>query len=71
MQLLATLLSAPSTYANLHAAYFFFGNDMYKDDFDLDTNTRNQNLFEDQQAMLEAAVECLSGLVREQPLFLH
>ena len=37
-------------------AYFFFGNDMYRDDFTPDENTRNQNLFEDQQQVRHACV---------------
>lgn len=45
-------------------AYYFFGNEMYKDDFTTEDNQRNQNLFEDQQQMLESVVEKLSGMVR-------
>eukprot|EP00775_Hariotina_reticulata_P013428 gene13428-13556_t len=44
-------------------AYFFFGGQMYADDFDEDQNKVNQNLFEDAQEMLAAEVERLSGLV--------
>lgn len=52
--------------ANSYAfAYFFFGNDLYREDFSVEENQRNQNLFEDAQSMLEAEVERLSGLVEK------
>lgn len=37
-------------------AYFFFGNELYADEFDEDENKVNQNLFEDSQEMLAAEV---------------
>eukprot|EP00798_Chlamydomonas_sp_ICE-L_P030283 gene30283-35271_t len=46
-------------------AFFFFGNDMYKDDFTVEENARNQDLFEDQQQRLEAEVERLAGMVEK------
>ncbi|GIL45958.1 hypothetical protein Vafri_3067 [Volvox africanus] len=46
-------------------AYFFFGGEMYKDNFTEQENTRNQILFEDYQQRLESEVERLSGLVEE------
>uniref|UniRef100_A0A7S0R3F9 RBR-type E3 ubiquitin transferase n=1 Tax=Chlamydomonas leiostraca TaxID=1034604 RepID=A0A7S0R3F9_9CHLO len=65
-QALHQLITARGVLAPSYAfAFFFFGNDMYKDDFDASTNTRNQNLFEDQQAMLEAEVERLSDLAEK------
>ncbi|KAG1675373.1 hypothetical protein FOA52_012292 [Chlamydomonas sp. UWO 241] len=45
-------------------AYFFFGNEIYSTDFTPEQNTCNQQLFEDQQQMLEAEVERLAGLVQ-------
>lgn len=52
----ATLLQVLS---NSYAfAYFFFGNDLYSDEFDEDQNKVNQNLFEDSQEMLAAEVRC-------------
>ena len=39
-------------------AYFFFGNELYSDEFDEDQNKVNQNLFEDSQDMLAAEVSC-------------
>eukprot|EP00878_Enallax_costatus_P004275 GHUV01004505.1.p1 GENE.GHUV01004505.1~~GHUV01004505.1.p1 ORF type:complete len:527 (+),score=139.84 GHUV01004505.1:269-1849(+) len=44
-------------------AYFFFGNELYSDEFDEDQNKVNQNLFEDSQEMLATEVERLSGLI--------
>ncbi|KXZ51910.1 hypothetical protein GPECTOR_11g38 [Gonium pectorale] len=46
-------------------AYFFFGGEMYKEDFTEEDNKRNQDLFEEQQQRLEGEVERLSGLVEE------
>ncbi|PNW70486.1 hypothetical protein CHLRE_17g721950v5 [Chlamydomonas reinhardtii] len=46
-------------------AYFFFGGEMYKDDFSDEDNKRNQDLFEEHQQRLEGEVERLSGLVEE------
>eukprot|EP00879_Flechtneria_rotunda_P017835 GHRR01018694.1.p3 GENE.GHRR01018694.1~~GHRR01018694.1.p3 ORF type:complete len:197 (+),score=79.57 GHRR01018694.1:1946-2536(+) len=46
-------------------AYFFFGGQLYADEFDEDQNKINQNLFEDSQEMLAAEVERLSGLVEK------
>ncbi|KAG2497384.1 hypothetical protein HYH03_004542 [Edaphochlamys debaryana] len=46
-------------------AYFFFGGEMYKEDFSEQDNKRNQDLFEEQQQRLEGEVERLSGLVEE------
>lgn len=50
--------------ANSYAfAYFFFGGELYKDDFTAEDNKRNQTFFEDLQQRLESEVERLSGLV--------
>ncbi|EFJ52718.1 hypothetical protein VOLCADRAFT_102701 [Volvox carteri f. nagariensis] len=46
-------------------AYFFFGGEMYKDNFSEQENQRNQTLFEDYQQRLESEVERLSGLVED------
>ena len=57
------LRGARRVLANSHAfAYFFFGGQMYAEDFDADANRTNQALFEDSQQMLAAEVERLSGL---------
>jgi ariadne-1 len=37
-------------------AYFFFGGQMYAEDFNEEQNKINQNLFEDAQEMLAAEV---------------
>ncbi len=37
-------------------AYFFFGNELYSDEFDEGQNKVNQNLFEDSQEMLSIEV---------------
>ncbi|KAF6250673.1 hypothetical protein COO60DRAFT_1471727 [Scenedesmus sp. NREL 46B-D3] len=44
-------------------AYFFFGGQLYAEEFSEDENRVNQNLFEDSQEMLWGEVERLSGLV--------
>ncbi|KIY94297.1 putative E3 ubiquitin-protein ligase ARI1 [Monoraphidium neglectum] len=43
-------------------AYFFFGGSMFAEDFTPQQNKINQDLFEDNQEMLAAEVERLSGL---------
>jgi ariadne-1 len=43
-------------------AYFFFGGAMFAEDFSEEQNKINQGLFEDNQEMLAAEVERLSGL---------
>lgn len=51
------LQTARGVLSNTYAfAYFFFGNEMYKEDFTAEENCRNQNLFEGQQVMLETEV---------------
>ncbi|GMH39326.1 hypothetical protein BSKO_07224 [Bryopsis sp. KO-2023] len=46
-------------------AYFMFGNEMFRDEITEDQNKINQNLFEDQQQMLEQELERVSGLIQE------
>ncbi|GAX80454.1 hypothetical protein CEUSTIGMA_g7893.t1 [Chlamydomonas eustigma] len=44
-------------------AYIFFGNDLYTSEFSPEQTVSNQQLFEDQQQMLESEVERLSALI--------
>ncbi|MEW5311065.1 MAG: hypothetical protein WDW38_002808 [Sanguina aurantia] len=44
-------------------AFFFFGGQMYKEEFSAEQNTRNQHLFENLQEKLEEEVERLSAMV--------
>lgn len=70
-----TLQTARRILANTYVfAYFFFGNELFQEDFTPEENGRNQSLFEDQQQMLEFEVERLSALVekydaKEDPSF--
>eukprot|EP00877_Chromochloris_zofingiensis_P002490 jgi/Chrzof1/12241/Cz06g26220.t1 len=61
---LTQLRTARGVLSNSYAfAYFFFGGQLYAEDFDEHQNKVNQGLFEDNQEMLAAEVERLSGLV--------
>ncbi|WIA17066.1 hypothetical protein OEZ85_013967 [Tetradesmus obliquus] len=58
------LRTARQVLSNSYAfAYFFFGRQLYAEEFSEDENRVNQNLFEDSQEMLAGEVERLSGLV--------
>lgn len=45
-------------------AFYMFGNDMFAEEVTAEQNQVNQNLFEDQQQMLESEVEKLAGQVQ-------
>lgn len=60
---LTQLRTARGVLSNSYAfAYFFFGGQLYAEDFDEHQNKVNQGLFEDNQEMLAAEVRrCLTG----------